>query len=106
MKVFAVVKIDSTLYPPARFGTLGELLSVLLPNLYILAGVLLFVLLIFGGLAVISGGQQGDSRKTGEGATAVTAALIGFLIIFASYWIIQIIETVTGFKILDPANFL
>ncbi|PIU03482.1 hypothetical protein COT44_03490 [Candidatus Shapirobacteria bacterium CG08_land_8_20_14_0_20_39_18] len=97
---YAAVTIDKNTYAPALFDSLGSLVSVLLPNIYILAGILLFFLLIGGGLAVIAGGQESDPRKTGQGASAVTSALIGFLIIFTSYWIIQIVEAITGFKIL------
>jgi hypothetical protein len=97
---YAAVSINNTTYAPALFNNLGELVSVLLPNIYVLAGILLLVLMIGGGLAVIAGGQESDPRKTGQGTTAITSALIGFLIIFCSYWIIQIVEVITGFKIL------
>jgi hypothetical protein len=100
MRVLAV-EINPTIYPPAgSFATLGDLISVVIRNVYVLASVLLLILLIVGGLGVIMGAGSGDSQKTGEGANAVTAAIIGFLIIFASYWIIQIIEAITGVDIL------
>lgn len=100
MKALAVNIVD--IYEPAqRFGTVGSLVSILLPNIYILAGVLLFFLLIAGGIGIITGAGGGDPQRTGQGRKAVTAALIGFLIIFASYWIIQIIEIVTGVDILS-----
>lgn len=83
-----------------EYQTLGGIVSVILRNVYILAGILLFFLLLFGGLGVIMGAGQGDPKKTGQGQQAVTSALIGFLVIFASYWIIQIIQTVTGLNIL------
>lgn len=84
------------------YKTTAGIISILLRNAYILAGVLLFLLLIFGGLGIIMGAGSGDAKKTGQGQQAVTSALIGFILIFASYWIILIIETVTGFKILSP----
>jgi len=90
-------------FPPAqKFATPGDLISVILKNVYVLAGVLLFVLLIFGGISIIMNAGSGDAKKTAQGQKAVTAAVIGFLIIFASYWIIQIIEFITGTKILEP----
>lgn len=84
------------------YQTLGGLVSILLKNAYLLAGILLFLLLIFGGLGLIMSAGSGDAKKTAQGQQAITTALIGFLIIFASYWIIQIIETVTGLNILNP----
>jgi len=98
--VGALVVNIGEIYEPARFGTVGQLVSTLLPNIYILAGLLLFFLLIGGGIGMIAGSRGGDPEKTGKGRQGVTAALIGFLIIFCSYWIIQIIEVITGVEIL------
>lgn len=84
------------------FASPGNFISVLLKNIYMVAGVALLVLLIFGGISIILSAGSGDAKKTGQGQKAVTGALVGFLIIFASYWIIQIIQVITGIKILDP----
>lgn len=102
MEAFAQVRINQYFDPikSGKFDTIGGLVSVILPNVYVLAGLLLLVLMIGGGMAIIAGSAQGDSKKTGEGSSAVTGALIGFLIIFASYWIIQIVEAITGLQIL------
>jgi hypothetical protein len=47
----------------------------------------------------ISSAGKGESESTKKGSQAIAAALIGFLIIFASYWIIQLVETITGLTI-------
>jgi hypothetical protein len=84
---------------PSAKPTLGYFISSILPNVYVLAGIILFLLLFGGGLMVIVGGGQQNPEKTAQGSKAITAAVAGFLIIFASYWIIQIIERITGLKI-------
>jgi len=84
------------------FSTFGELISTLLPNIYILAGVILLFLLIGGGFGIIVSAGKGMKEGVSRGSKAVTAALIGFLVIIASYWIIQIISTITGLNILEP----
>lgn len=81
------------------FPDFGSLISTILPNVYILAGLLLFALLLFGGFGIIVGAGGGNPEQVGQGKKAVTAALIGFLLIFASYWIIQIIQHLTGIEI-------
>jgi len=86
----------------SSLGTLGDLVSNILPNVYILAGVILFFLMIAGGLVFIFSAGQNDPEGAGRGKKAITAALIGFLIIFASYWIIEIVEVITGINILEP----
>lgn len=78
----------------------GDLVSVVIANLYILAGIILLVLIVLGGIGMIAGAGQNDPQKVAQGRKAATMAFIGFLIIFASYWIIQIIEVLTGVDIL------
>jgi len=86
---------------PKRFPDLGTLISNFLPNIYVLAGIILFLLLIGGGYGIIMGSGSGDSNQVGKGQKAVTSAIVGFVLIFASYWIIQIIQVITGMNILE-----
>lgn len=81
------------------YGSIGELISAILPNIYVFAGMILFILLIVGGLMVIINSGKGEQEGVQTGQKAITAALVGFLIIFASYWIIQILEVITGMEI-------
>ena len=90
------VPINTYYTPATKFPTLSSLVNVLLPNIYIIAGVLLFILLIFGGLGVIMGAGGSDPKKAEQGKQAVTMALVGFGVIFISFWVIQIIGAITG----------
>lgn len=101
--VFAAVDIGKEFGPAQKFGTLASFLNVIVPNLLLLAGVILFILLVVGGLMVIVGAGKGEGEQVGRGQKAVTYALIGFIIIFASWWIIRIIERLTGVSILQPS---
>ncbi|MGI6278375.1 MAG: hypothetical protein ACOYJ8_00975 [Patescibacteria group bacterium] len=83
----------------SQFKSLGGLVSVILPNVYVLAGLILLFFLIFGGLAVILGAGKGDKENVEKGKKVLTGTLIGFLVIFASYWIIQILEILTGIEV-------
>jgi len=80
----------------------GKLVSVLLNNAYMVAGLIILFLFLFGGISFIINSGQGNPKKSAQNAKMLSSTLIGFLIIFASYWIIQIIEAITGLKILDP----
>lgn len=82
------------------YASIGELISSFLPNIYVIASLILFVLLIVGGFAIITSGD--NSQKKGQGAKAVTSAVAGYIIIFVSYWIIKLIEFLTGVKIFSP----
>jgi hypothetical protein len=74
-------------------------ISSILPNIYVLAGIILLAYLVFGGFMYIT--AAGNNEQMQKGQQALTNAIIGFLIIFASYWIIQIIQVITGIPILN-----
>lgn len=77
--------------------TLGGIISALLPYVFVIAGLILFGMLIFAGFQLLTSG--GDPEKTKGARGKITAAFIGFLIIFLAYWIAQIIEAILGIQI-------
>lgn len=81
---------------------LGGLVSIILSNALVIAGIILIFLLVFGGISIIAAAGRDNPEGAAKGKQAVTAALVGFIIIFAAYWIIQIVEIITGVKILKP----
>lgn len=98
MTIYAKVDIVDEFNPP--FSSISELINRLLPNVLLLAGIILFLLILGGGFMLISGATEGEADKTEKGKQAVTYAMIGFVIIFASFWIIKLVEKITGIPIL------
>jgi len=88
--------IDNT----TGYNSVGELISTILPNIYVVASVILFILILAGGFAVIS--SAGNPEKKAKGSKAITGAVIGYLLIFISFWIIRLIEFLTGVPIFSP----
>lgn len=86
-------------------NTLGDLISILLPASLIIAGIVLFFFIIFGGITMISGAGSGDAQAGAKGKQAATYALIGFLIIFCAFWVIQLLEAITGVKFVTAPSF-
>ena len=84
--------------PVTKFNDLGDLISTLLPYIYVAAGLALFVMLILGGITLMT--AAGDPAKSKDGYGKITAGLIGFLIIFVSYFVAQLLEVILGIKIL------
>lgn len=76
----------------------ATLINNILPNVYVAAGIIIFVMILAGGFMIIS--NAGNADKVKDGSKIITSAIIGLLVIFASYWIIQLIQMVTGLKIL------
>jgi len=98
MKAFAQVKIPDPGITGMRFSTLGEIASEALKYVLVIAGLGMFAMLISGGFTLLV--SAGNPDKVKQGTNSIIFAIVGFLIIFASYWIIQIVELIFNFQIL------
>lgn len=85
--------------PVQNITDVGSLVSRVVGNLYLVAGILLFILFMWGGFEYIRGAGSDDRDAIGRGKKIIVSAITGFLIIFASYWIIQLIELLANIKI-------
>lgn len=70
----------------------GSIISALLPYLFTGAGLLLLLYLIYGGLSLML--SRGDPKAVQSAKAKITSAAIGFVIVFASYWIVQIVASI------------
>ena len=65
------------------------------------AGIILLFMLVGGGIAMISGAGKNDPKSVEQGKKAATSALVGFVVVFFAYWIVRLIETITGLKLIS-----
>ena len=86
--------------PLAELENVGGLVSTILQAGIAIAGIVLLFLLVGGGIAIISGAGNDNPEQAAKGKQAVTSALIGFIVVFASYWIVQLIELITGINLI------
>jgi len=77
-----------------KFRSPGALVSWAFPYLFSFAGLILFVMLIWGAMEIFL--AAGNSKLADSGKKRITAAFIGFLLLFASFWIGQIIQAIFG----------
>lgn len=92
------IKPKTTEFQPLQNLTIPGIISGLISLVLIIAALVFFFMLVIGGIRwMLSGGD-----KTGtEGArNQVTAALIGLIIVFSAWAIIQLIKTLFGVDIL------
>lgn len=88
-----------TIYEPAKpwiqgQHTLASFVGLMIKNAFVLAGVVCFVLILSGGFSFITANGQKD--KIESSWKKIQYAIMGFVIIFASYWIVQILALLTG----------
>ncbi len=81
----------------STLSTPGGIISRLLEFIFPLAGFGLFIMILAGGLQILAGATNAKGLE--EGKKRVTMAIVGFLILFASYWIAQILEVIFGVNI-------
>lgn len=93
--------------PIGRTISIGDLIGVLLSGAITLAGVIMLFLFIGGGLMMISSAGSGNAQGAAQGKQAITWALVGFAVVFTAFWIIRIIELISGNRFLTaPTIFL
>lgn len=76
---------------------LGDLVSVLIPYIFGIAGLILLLMLIFSGFQLLT--SAGDPKALESGQKRLTSAVIGFIIIFLSYWIVKFVGQILGVEI-------
>jgi hypothetical protein len=82
----------------AKFQTPGDILTEIFKYLFPLAGIILFFFLIAGGfLYLISAGNEEQTKKA---STMLTNAIVGFVILFVSFWLMKLLQFVFGFEVL------
>lgn len=79
-------------------STPGGIISRALSFAFPIAGMILFVMIVVGGLEILAGATNSKSLQSGQ--QRVTMAILGFMVLFASYWITQILEIIFGIAIL------
>lgn len=81
-----------------QLSTPGGIISRLLMFAFPIAGMILFVMIVWGGFEMMYGASN-TSKAIEAGRNRVTTSIIGFILLFASYWIVQILEVVLGIVI-------
>jgi hypothetical protein len=83
--------------PGFQIEDLGKFISNAAGLALIIAAILVFIFLIWGGIQWITSG--GDKGKTEEARNRITAALVGLAIVAAAWAVVQLISTCFGIDI-------
>jgi hypothetical protein len=76
----------------------GSIISRLLKFAFPIAGLILFVMLVWGGFEMLV--SSTNKANIDAGKQRITAAIVGFIILFCAYWIAQILEAIFNISIL------
>ena len=81
-----------------KYGDLGTIISSGLPYVYVIAGVILLLVIVFGGIQIMT--AAGDQKKVAGGYAMITNGVIGFVLIFVAYFVAQLVQIIFGIKFL------
>ena len=88
---------DSSSFGNSANRTPGFFVSRLLQVvLFPLGGMLMFLLIVLGGFQMVSGSTSGNQGTVEAGKRRLTAAVAGFALLFASYWMWRLVEIAFG----------
>ena len=74
--------------------SLGDLISAIIPYIFGLSGIILLLMIVMSGFQMLT--SAGDPKAMESAQKRLTGALIGFIIIFTAYWIVQFIGRMLG----------
>jgi len=82
----------------SKIHTVGDLVSIVFQYAIPLAGLLMLAMIIYGGYhLMISAGNPEGIR---EGKSKILMGIVGFLLVFLSWFVVRVIETIFGINIL------
>ena len=84
--------------PGFNITDLGLLVSNAIAVALIIAGIMVFVFLVWGGIQWITSG--GDKGKTEEARSRITAALIGLAVVAAAWAVMLLVQYFFGLDVL------
>ncbi len=95
--IFAQVDPGDEIVAPEGFAkNIGSLINGILTFILVVGALLVFLYLILGGIEWITSG--GDKSKTESARNKITSAVVGLIILAASYAILLIVLNFLGFK--------
>jgi hypothetical protein len=82
----------------SNLTSLGDVVSRGLQFLLPLSGIILFVIIIMSGFQLLT--SAGDPKKMEQAKQRLTWGVVGFVVIFVSFWLMRLLEFLLGIKVL------
>jgi hypothetical protein len=92
-------QVQSGAFPNSNLGStvkIGEIIGDILPYIFGAAGIALLIYLITGGFQIMT--SRGDPKAMQAAQSKITNAVIGFIIVFLAFIIVQLLGQVLGLE--------
>ena len=80
----------------ATFPTIASIIMEIMQYVYVIAGIGLLVVILSSGFTLLT--SAGDAKAMEKGKKGLTNGIVGFVIIFVAYWLVQIAGIVFGIE--------
>lgn len=99
--VYAALDISNPdINPLAKFKDIGTIINPIVSLLFIGAGLVFFVMFLYGAITVITAGGNADQFKKAQ--KTFQYSIIGLVIVIVSYLIVRLIGVVFNINIFQP----
>ncbi len=88
----------ATIHPLTDIKGVGNLVSLFLNIAFMVAGLVLLIFIIIGGIGLIGSAGNSNPENMEKAKKTLTSAILGFVIVFASYWIVKLIAQLLGLQ--------
>lgn len=85
-------------------GIFNNVISTAVAVMSIIAAIWFIFVLITGAVALIT--SEGDAKAVESSKKKVTTGLIGLVVVIAAIFLIDLVGTILGINILNPAEFI
>lgn len=89
------LKLSNDTNVSETYTTPAFLVNLLVRNIFVFGGIVVFFMLLLTGFKFVAGGKKGAE----DAKQILTATVVGFLLMFSAYWIVQIVKIITGTNI-------
>lgn len=90
--------INPTNFPAAKIGKISDLMNVALPLAMTMGGLIFLAILLKSAFDILTNGDNPDALK--KAYSSITTAVIGLIIVVASFLVIQLLGVVLKTDIL------
>lgn len=80
--------------PLQGIKNLSDVINIVVKNLILIAGIILFLVLVWGGYGFMV--SRGNPEKLKSARARITTGIIGFVLLIVSYLIVKLISVVFG----------
>jgi len=79
------------------YTNIGQIISDIFKYSIPIAGILMFLMIIWGGYQIMTSG--GNSEGISEGKSKVVMGIVGFFLVFIAWFVVRIVEQIFGIEV-------